>query len=115
MKTGSMNTQALCPDISSAEPIFTEAENAVRCLLLHMGEDPNRDELDKTPSRVLKALREMTAGYREDPAQILQTRFAKGSYKQMIILQNISPAYASIIFCLSPVLLPWPIYRMSKL
>lgn len=49
--------------------------DAVLRLLQYIGEDPTRDGLLDTPRRVVKALTEMTAGYRDDPADILATRF----------------------------------------
>jgi GTP cyclohydrolase I len=50
-------------------------EEAVRCLLRHVGEDPGRDGLRATPARVARALAEMTAGYGDDPAAILGRTF----------------------------------------
>lgn len=50
-------------------------EDAVVRLLEFLGEDPTRDGLLDTPGRVLRALREMTAGYGEDPHEVLGTTF----------------------------------------
>ncbi|HKO56361.1 MAG TPA: GTP cyclohydrolase I FolE [Thermoanaerobaculia bacterium] len=63
-------------------------EQAVETLLRLIGEDPDRDGLRDTPSRVVKALREMTAGYGESPAAILATTFAEHS-DELIILRGI--------------------------
>lgn len=52
------------------------AETAVRDLLVSLGEDPDRDGLVDTPARVVRALRELTMGSYEDPADILSTTFA---------------------------------------
>ena len=49
--------------------------DAVVRLLEHIGEDPRREGLIDTPQRVLKALSEMTAGYAEDPVDVLGTTF----------------------------------------
>lgn len=57
-------------------------------LLRLVGEDPARDGLIDTPERVLKALREMTAGYSEDPAEILSTTFDEAS-DELIVLRGI--------------------------
>ena len=81
--------------MSSRAPIqadFTPegaAEKAVVTLLRFIGEDPSRDGLADTPSRVVKAWREMTAGYDEDPAEILSRTFEETS-DEMIILRGIS-------------------------
>ena len=65
------------------------AEEAVTTLLRFIGEDPDRDGLRDTPARVVKAWREMTAGYDEDPAEILARTFDESS-DEMIILRGIS-------------------------
>jgi GTP cyclohydrolase I len=65
------------------------AEAAVVDLLRFMGEDPDRDGLADTPARVVKAWREMTAGYDEDPAEILSRTFNEAS-DELIILSGIS-------------------------
>lgn len=65
-----------------------EAERAVEALLRLVGEDPERDGLRKTPTRVVKALLEMTGGYDESPAGILATTFAEHS-DELIVLRGI--------------------------
>lgn len=66
-----------------------EAEDAVRTLLRFVGDDPERDGLLDTPARVARALRELTAGYDEDPAEILSRTFEETS-DEMIVLRGIS-------------------------
>jgi len=65
------------------------AEEAVATLLRYIGEDPLREGLAGTPARVAKAWREMTSGYREDPAEILSRTFEETS-DELIILSGIS-------------------------
>ena len=65
------------------------AEDAVVTLLKYIGEDPERDGLAGTPERVVRAWRELTAGYAEDPAEILSRTFEETS-DEMIILRGIS-------------------------
>jgi GTP cyclohydrolase I len=65
------------------------AEKAVVTLLRFIGEDPGRDGLLDTPARVVKAWREMTAGYDEDPAEILSRTFDESS-DELIILRGVS-------------------------
>lgn len=63
---------------------------SVRELLAYIGEDFNREGLIETPKRVLKALREMTEGYRMDPAEILSKKFGESEgYDQMVLLKDI--------------------------
>lgn len=63
-------------------------EDAMRTLLKEIGQDISREGIVDTPKRVVKALREMTAGYGEDPAMILATRF-EAKYDQMVVLKDI--------------------------
>jgi GTP cyclohydrolase I len=49
------------------------AAQAVRDLLLAVGEDPTRQGLQGTPDRVARAWAEMLEGYRLDAAQVLRT------------------------------------------
>jgi GTP cyclohydrolase I len=65
-----------------------EAERAVTALLRLVGENPDRDGLQETPRRVVKALLEMTAGYDESPAEILSKTFAEHS-DELIVLRGI--------------------------
>lgn len=57
-------------------------------LLEYVGEDPTREGLLDTPKRVLKAFREMTEGYNQNPETILSTVFTE-NYDQMVCLHNI--------------------------
>lgn len=59
--------------------------DAVRRLLQHIGENPERDGLLDTPKRVVKALAEMTAGYSLDPADVLGTTFDVGSDELVLV------------------------------
>jgi len=63
-------------------------EDAVIRLLEGVGEDPNRDGLKDTPRRVVKAWREMTVGYAQDPTKILSTLFEE-STDQLILVKDI--------------------------
>lgn len=66
----------------------TDAKKAVETLLRYIGEDPNRDGLLDTPSRVVRALREMTQGQYQDPAELLSTAF-EVEYDQMVVLRGV--------------------------
>lgn len=65
-----------------------EALRAVKTLLLWMGEDPERTGLLETPERMIKAYKEMTAGYEETPEEILSKQFDEHS-DEIIFLQDI--------------------------
>lgn len=70
------------------DPQISEAEEAVKTLLLHLGEDANREGLMKTPHRVVKALKELTSGYSQDPKAILSTMFSERC-DEMVVVRNI--------------------------
>ncbi len=63
-------------------------ERAVREILLAVGEDPDREGLIKTPSRVARAYAELMAGLREDPRIHLETVFHE-RYDEMVLLRDI--------------------------
>lgn len=71
-----------------AIPGHTHALEAVRTLLRLVGQDPDSEELRDTPERVVKALHEMTAGYRENPAEVLGRVFP-ATYDEMVLLRGI--------------------------
>lgn len=58
-------------------------------VLFAIGEDPAREGLRGTPDRVARAWCELTAGYDEDPAAILECCFA-GASDEMVVLRGIS-------------------------
>jgi GTP cyclohydrolase I len=63
---------------------------AVRQVLLAIGEDPTREGLLDTPARVVRSWSELFAGYRQDPAEILKTTFGEvHGYDEMVLLKGI--------------------------
>jgi len=64
-------------------------ERAVREILLAIGEDPQREGLLKTPSRVARAYAELFSGMREDPRKHLQTIFHE-RYDEVVLLRDIN-------------------------
>jgi len=58
-----------------ARPTVEEAQAAVRTLLAYMGEDPAREGLVETPSRVIRAMGEHFAGYGQNPETYLSKVF----------------------------------------
>jgi GTP cyclohydrolase I len=68
-------------------------EEAVRVLLRHVGDDPDRDGLRDTPRRVVRALEELTRGRHTDPCSVLSTVFEE-RYDELILVDGI--AFASL-------------------
>jgi GTP cyclohydrolase I len=55
-----------------------------------LGEDVNREGLQKTPERVAKAMQFLTKGYDEDPEAVIRSAmFKEEGYKQMVIVKDI--------------------------
>jgi len=54
-----------------------------------IGENEDREGLQKTPLRVAKAMQFMTQGYNMDPEAILKSAMFKEDYKQMVIVKDI--------------------------
>ena len=58
-------------------------------ILKLIGEDPDREGLLKTPTRVSKALQFLTHGYDLNPEELLRSAMFKEDYKQMVVVKNI--------------------------
>ena len=75
---------------SEKKPTRAEVEAAVKTIIRWTGDDPSRDGLQETPSRVAKALEEYFRGYDQDPEAILQKTFEEiEGYDEMIVLRGI--------------------------
>ncbi|GAA4688916.1 GTP cyclohydrolase I FolE [Streptomyces buecherae] len=64
------------------------AENAIRELLIAVGEDPDREGLRETPGRVARAYREIFAGLWQEPEEVLTTTFDLG-HDEMVLVKDI--------------------------
>lgn len=69
------------------------AEAAVRELLLAVGENPDRQGLQDTPSRVARAYQEMFAGLYTDPDTVLDTTFDE-DHDELVLVTKI-PMYST--------------------
>ena len=64
------------------------AENAVRELLIAVGENPDREGLRETPARVARAYQEIFAGLWQEPEDVLATTFDLG-HDEMVLVKDI--------------------------
>ncbi len=64
------------------------AERAIRELLLAVGEDPDRDGLRETPARVARMYREVFAGMRQTPEDVLTTTF-EVAHDELVVVRDI--------------------------
>lgn len=64
-------------------------EEAVRTILVAVGEDPDRDGLLDTPRRVAKMYQEMFSGLHNEPARHLRVTFPE-TYDEMVLVRDIT-------------------------
>ena len=64
-------------------------EKAVRDILLAIGEDPGREGLKATPSRVARMYSELLVGMSEEPKKHLSSVFTE-DYDEIVLLRDIS-------------------------
>jgi len=68
----------------------SKVEDAVRVILGHIGEDPNREGLKRTPARVAKAYEFLTSGYAKDPKTAINgALFSEQDYQEMILCKDL--------------------------
>ena len=72
-----------------AEKKNNEFENAVKSMMLHVGENPEREGLLETPARVKKAYEFIYGGYKENPTEILQKALFTSSNDEMVLIKDI--------------------------
>lgn len=79
-------TQTFIP----SENTTNEIAQHVVSLLQHIGEDPQREGLVKTPKRVGDAMQFLTQGYQQDPEAILRSALFEEDYRQMVVVKDIT-------------------------
>ncbi len=60
-----------------------------RNIIKDLGENPNREGLEKTPERVAKAMQYLTHGYDLDPSEIIKSAMFTENHRQMVIVKDI--------------------------
>ena len=71
------------------EEVQEKLEGHYKEVLSLLGEDAEREGLQRTPYRVAKAMQTLTRGYKEDPKAILNSAKFKEDYHQMVIVKDI--------------------------
>jgi GTP cyclohydrolase I len=66
-----------------------ELSTIYRRVLELIGENPDREGLEKTPVRVAKALNYLTMGYNQNACEIINSAKFKEDYKQMVLVKDI--------------------------
>jgi GTP cyclohydrolase I len=77
--------------ITEPKSPVSEAEmmQAVRTLLLGLGEDPDREGLRDTPKRVVKALKFLTSGYQQSLDELLNGAVFHENANEMVLIRDI--------------------------
>ena len=71
-------------------PVPEDVQEAIRTLIRWSGDDPTREGLLDTPSRVGRAWKEYCQGYVEDPSLHLSRTFEEvGGYDEIVLLKDI--------------------------
>ena len=68
-------------------------EDAVRQILIEIGEQPEREGLVGTPDRVHRMYTELTAGYHVDPERLINGAIFDIRYSEMVVVKDI-PFYS---------------------
>lgn len=76
------------PETNFREGLEELADHYKNILAL-LGEDPQREGLEKTPMRVAKAMQVLTRGYSQDPHKVLTDALFAEKYNQMVIVKDI--------------------------
>lgn len=72
-----------------AERASNTLENHIVGVLTSLGEDPERDGLCQTPTRVTKSLRFLTSGYWEDPKTVVNGAIFECDSEEMVLVRGI--------------------------
>ncbi|MBT6980120.1 MAG: GTP cyclohydrolase I FolE [Flavobacteriales bacterium] len=72
-------------DVSQTEEIAKH----FKAIIEHIGEDIEREGLQKTPERAAKALQFLTQGYDQDATAILNSALFEEDHQQMVIVKDI--------------------------
>jgi len=81
----------ISPEVNGSQAKAHKAaiEAATREVLCHIGEDPEREGLLRTPERVARMYDELTAGYHTDPVKLINGAVFDVDYDEMVIVKDI--------------------------
>src|SRR5579864_6140355 len=80
-------------ELENLEEVETSPDDplagTVRKLIAEIGEDPDREGIQKTPARVATSLRFLTSGYQQDIDKVLNSALYSVAYDEMVIVKDI--------------------------
>jgi len=79
----------MSPSVETTTLTSASFEELVREMLVRLGEDPAREGLVRTPSRVHRAFEFLTKGYKEDPDALLKKALFTVTYDEMVIVKDV--------------------------
>ncbi len=83
-------TPAATDALSLPQPTQEDAEAAIRTLIRWAGDNPEREGLRDTPSRVARSYLEFFRGYTQDPVSMLERTFEEvEGYDEIVLLRDI--------------------------
>jgi GTP cyclohydrolase I len=85
MKVNELEHREVMEPGSPSDPLAA----VVRNLIAGIGEDPDREGIDRTPERVAKSLRFLTSGYRQDVDKLVNGAMFSVAYDEMVIVKDI--------------------------
>jgi GTP cyclohydrolase I len=77
------------PETAESSMYNTPMQHLIQQLLEQLGEDPSREGLVRTPTRVEKALKFLTSGYKADVDTVLNGALFSVDYNEMVIVRDI--------------------------
>lgn len=89
MASNEYNIHEIADLVQTKDIDFDTIEEAVRNLLIALGEDPDREGLLRTPSRVALMYKELLAGYRTDPVEMVNDAIFEVTYDEMVLVRDI--------------------------
>ena len=75
--------------LEESEERNPELERLIREVLKEIGENPDREGLERTPERVAKAYRYLTSGYRQGASDVLNGALFTEEYDEMVVVKDI--------------------------
>ncbi|MEH2076819.1 MAG: GTP cyclohydrolase I FolE [Nostoc sp.] len=75
---------------SPKEEQMEEMKDAVRAIILGVGEDPEREGLLKTPKRVAEAMRFLTSGYNQSLEELVNDAIFDEGHSEMVLVRDIN-------------------------